>query len=179
MCANLNTMLGDFPFVLDSCPKCKTLLHESDKGETYCPNCAWDTEEAFMPKSPLAPVDRVTFNYGRALGRPKHDPLFDGLVEPWNRDDIAAQFDAMEAFAHSMGAIGLQFTHASWAMDMALRDIRCSETREEQAAAFETARALYARLDRGLERPAAGGIKYFRYGRIGEVLRNFVYGRKA
>lgn len=152
MCANLNTMLGDFP---------------------------GDTEEAFTPKPTLAPVDRVTFNYGRALGRPKHDPICDALVAPWDRKDTAAQYDAMEAFAHSMGNIGLQFTHASWAMDMALRDIRCSETHEEQAAAFETARALFVRLDRSLERPAAGGIKYFRYGRIGEVLRNFVYGRRS
>lgn len=156
MCANLNTMLGDFPLT--------------------------DTEEALYgnaTKPTLASVDRVTFNYDRALGRPKHDPIYDELVAPWDRKDIAAQYDALEAFAHNLGNIGLQFTHASWAMDMALRDIRCGETREEQAAAFETARALYARLDRGLERPASGGIKYFRYGRIGEVLRNFVYGRKS
>src|SRR6185503_10736286 len=119
MCANLNTMPGDFPCQADNATMAQA-----------------DTETAFAPaahkvdlRSNVPPkVDRVTFNYGRALGRPKHDPIYDELVPPYDRKDAAAQYDAMEAFAHSMGAIGLQFTHASWAMDMALRDIRCSET---------------------------------------------------
>jgi hypothetical protein len=138
-----------------------------------------DTEAAFEPRShtpTTAPVDRRTFNYGRALGRPKAsetDLLYGELAGPWNRKDAAAEYAVMEDYAKAMAAIANKLSAGAWAIDMALMHVRCSETLTEQAEKMQELRATFHKVDRDLEAIHVAPLRYHRYGRIGNVLRHF------
>ncbi len=104
----------------------------------------------------LAPVDRATFNYGRALGSPQ-----------------TAEYVAFAAQARAWATVASQFSRGAWALDLALKFARDAETREEQARAMTEARRVFHEYDRKLERVESGPCKWFRYGRVGNVLRKF------
>lgn len=104
-----------------------------------------------------AQVDRSTFNYGRALGAPKDN----------------AEFVAIETVAQALGQINMQLSAAHWRLDMALKNVRDAETATEQAAYLAVLRETFHHVDRKLETVASGPVKFYRYGRIGNVLRSF------
>lgn len=116
-------------------------------------------------------VDRSVFNYGAALGRPKHAPV--NLLNPWNDASPAAQYDAITAFAARLAKAQLQLSRHAWALEMALKHVRDACTPEEQAAKLAEALEVWHVADRGTAELDGGGAKWFRYGRIGDVLRRF------
>lgn len=113
--------------------------------------------------------DRVTFNYGRALGSPK--AVYDGA--PWNRNDYQAEYEHAVKVTRALGDIAVKFSNAAWRMEMATRDVRLSETLKEQADMMADLRIAFHEIDRDLETVESDGMKWSRYGRIGNVLRRF------
>ncbi len=107
-------------------------------------------------REPRKAVDRSTFNYGRALGPMR-----------------TAEYAAMERTAQALRGIAGIFSAASWKLDMALKAIRDSETHSEQQAAMATGREAFHIVDRDLEQVHIAPLRFFRYGRIGDVLRTF------
>lgn len=67
----------------------------------------------------------------------------------------------------------MTFSGAQWKLEMALRDVRCACSLQEQQDAMDALRRAYVEVDRALATVKAGGIRFDRYGRVGTVLRWF------
>lgn len=109
-------------------------------------------DAALRPK-----VDRSIFNYGPAIGGPKGN----------------AEYDATVIYTQALGACYIKMSAAAWKMEMALKMVRDACDPQEQAAALDAMRVAFHEVDRDLETIAAGPVKFYRYGRIGNVLRHF------
>lgn len=115
-------------------------------------------------------VDRVTFNYGAALGRPKYSAT---TKAPWEDNQAAAAYDWYEAYTRSLASVSNVFSAAQWRMEMAIRDVRNATTEVEQAEAMDRARATFAEVDRGLDHVRSRHATWFRFGRGGDVLKRW------
>ena len=118
-------------------------------------------EELYRELSPHYPprppeVDRVTFNYGAAIGAPS-----------------SPEYTAMTRYCHALGNVTICFSNAQWRLEMALRAVRCACDVEEQADAMDELRRIFHEVDRELERIEVLPLRFFRYGRIGNILRHF------
>lgn len=102
-------------------------------------------------------VDRSIFNYGAALGAPKGN----------------AEYDAFERTREALGTVAMAFSRRQWELEEAARAVRHAVTPTEQAEALAAYRVTFHAVDRALEHVAAGPLKWFRYGRVGEVLKSF------
>lgn len=122
--------------------------------------------------STLAAVDRSTFNYGAALGRPKHGAAI-GPTATWEDQSPASRYDAMMAFCGRLAEAQQQLSRHQWALEMALRDIRCACSTTEQTDAIAAAEKVWYAADRGTEVLDGDGARWHRYGRVGNVLRRF------
>lgn len=112
-------------------------------------------------------VDRATFNYGAAIGRPKYSAT---TKAPWEDNQSAAAYDFYEAYARHLASVANIFSAAQWRVEMAIRDVRNATTETEQGEAMEAARVAFHDVDRSLERVGL----WYRRGRIGDVLARFV-----
>ena len=113
------------------------------------------------------PVDRGTFNYGRALGVPKASD------NPWNASDPGLRYKHARDYASALGSIATQFSDAAWKLEMKLRDVRNACTPAEQTQALSELDVAFHAVDRLTEQVTFGPLKFYRYGRIGNVLRHF------
>jgi hypothetical protein len=119
--------------------------------------CRDDPETAFDHWPSAAPdVDRETFNYGRAIGAPD-----------------TAEYRAMARYNTALGDVAMVFSNAQWRLEMAVRDIRVACNVPEQEEAMERARVVLHTVDRELEKVEHLPLRFFRYGRIGNVLKQF------
>jgi hypothetical protein len=104
-------------------------------------------------------VDLQTFNYGRALGKPT--------------GKLAPQYEHVETYLRALQRVSAFFSAAAWRLEMALRDVRNAETEADQDILVGALSAIWHDVDASLDRVQGQCgltvLKWFRYGRIGNV----------
>lgn len=109
----------------------------------------------------IAPVDRETFNYGRALPLESLSPA------------ALAEYKAMVRYRDALSTIANVLTNEAWRLEMAVRDVRIACEPAEREAALAEMRRVFHSVDRSTERMECQPLRFYRFGRIGNVLRHF------